>query len=80
MQNEYVRYAPSIEVISRRETELIEKIVRSIGKTNRSSFARYHHAIRQRHAKSPVAVTEDRSALANLLQRTERVSRRPSEK
>jgi hypothetical protein len=51
MGGDYIRYVPSIEGIQPRETELIEKIVRSVGKTNRSSFARYHHAIRQQHAK-----------------------------
>lgn len=51
MGGDYIRYVPSIEGIQPRETELIEKIVRSVGKKNRSSFAGYHHAIRQQHAK-----------------------------
>jgi hypothetical protein len=53
MRNDkYVLYAPSIEVTQPREAELINKIVRSLDKTNRSSFARYHHGIAGRTLKA----------------------------
>jgi catalase len=66
MQEQYVRYAPSIEVTQPQEAELIKKIVRSIGKTCASSFARYHHGIRQAHAKSHGILKGELTVYADL--------------
>lgn len=66
MQEEYVRYAPSIEVTQPQEAELIKKIVRSIDKTCASSFARYHHGIRQAHAKSHGILKGELTVYADL--------------
>jgi Catalase len=66
MQEKYVRYAPLIEVTQPQEAVLIKKIVRSIDKTNTSSFARYHHGIRQAHAKSHGILKGELTVYADL--------------
>jgi hypothetical protein len=48
----YLRFDPSIEQPRADEAETIKAILESIGRTNESSFAARHHAIRQQHAKS----------------------------
>jgi hypothetical protein len=47
----YLLYEPSIEQPRSDELEAIKAIVASIERTNESSFAARHHAIRQQHAK-----------------------------
>jgi hypothetical protein len=47
----YLLYEPSIEQPQPDEPETIKTIVASIERTNASSFAARHHAIRQQHAK-----------------------------
>lgn len=47
----YLLYEPSIEQPQPDELETIRTIVASIDRTNESSFAARHHAIRQQHAK-----------------------------
>ena len=47
----YLRYEPSIEAVPPEEQETIKAVVASIQRTNASSFAKLHHAIRQQHAK-----------------------------
>jgi hypothetical protein len=47
----YLLYEPSIEQPRPDEPETIKTIVASIERTNASSFAAHHHAIRQQHAK-----------------------------
>jgi hypothetical protein len=49
---EPVRYEPSVEVMQADETELIEKIVASMGRVNRKVFEKHRHATRDAHAKS----------------------------
>jgi len=65
-QDGYVLYAPSIEVTEPREAELVQKILRSIDRTNKSSFERYHHGIRQAHAKSPGILKGELTVYAGL--------------
>jgi hypothetical protein len=48
----YLRYSDSIEHIQPDETELIEKIVASMGRVNRKIFDKHRHAVRDAHAKS----------------------------
>jgi len=48
----YLRYSSSIEHIQPDETELIEKIVASMGRVNRKIFDKHRHAVRDAHAKS----------------------------
>ena len=48
----YLLYEPSIEQPRPDEPETIKTIVASIERTNATSFAAHHHAIRQQHAKS----------------------------
>lgn len=50
-RNGYLRYEPSIEQPRPDEAKTIETIVASIGRTNVSSLAKHHRAIRQQHAK-----------------------------
>ena len=47
----YLRYEPSVEQPRPDEAQTIEAIVASIQRTNKSSFDRHHHGIRQQHAK-----------------------------
>jgi hypothetical protein len=47
----YLRYEPSIEQPRPDEAKTIETIVASIERTNVSSLAKHHRAIRQQHAK-----------------------------
>ncbi|MDI4642369.1 catalase family protein [Rhodoblastus acidophilus] len=51
MRDGYLRFEPSIEQSRPDEPEIIKTIVESIGRTNVSSFAKWHRAIRQQHAK-----------------------------
>jgi hypothetical protein len=53
----YVRYSDSIETRQEDEDALIEKIVASMARVNRSHFDKYRHGIRDAHAKSHAAVT-----------------------
>jgi len=47
----YLRYEPSVEQPRPDEAEIIKAIVASIERTNVSSLAKHHRAIRQQHAK-----------------------------
>ncbi len=49
--NGYLRYQPSIERPRPDEAETIRTIVDSIRRTSETSFAKFHHGIRQQHAK-----------------------------
>ncbi len=49
--NGYLRYQPSIEQPRPDEAETIRTIVDSIRRTSETSFAKFHHGIRQQHAK-----------------------------
>lgn len=51
-RNGFLLFDRSIEVIQPREAEIIDRILKSIDRTNASSFAVRRHAIRQQHAKS----------------------------
>ncbi|MDC0712262.1 catalase family protein [Stigmatella sp. ncwal1] len=53
----YVRYNDAIEVRQEDEEALIEKIVASMGRVNRSHFDKYRHGIRDAHAKSHGVLT-----------------------
>jgi hypothetical protein len=48
----YLLYEPSVERIQPGERETIQAIVDSIGRTSKSSFAKWHRGIRQQHAKA----------------------------
>ncbi len=48
----YVRYSDSVEVRQEGEEALVEKILASMARVNRSNFDRYRHAVRDAHAKS----------------------------
>ena len=50
-RNGYLRYEPSIEQPRPDEAKTIKTIVASIERTNVSSLAKHHGAIRQQHAK-----------------------------
>jgi Catalase len=48
----YLLYEPSVEQIQPGERETIQAILDSIGRTNETSFTKWHRGIRQQHAKA----------------------------
>ncbi|MGY8661721.1 catalase family protein [Bradyrhizobium sp. UFLA05-109] len=49
--DQYVRYDPSVEQPSPEEADAVRDIVASIERTSDATFKRFHHGIRQQHAK-----------------------------
>ena len=52
LRDGYLLYEPSVEQIQPGERETIQAIVDSIGRTSKSSFAKWGRGIRQQHAKA----------------------------
>jgi hypothetical protein len=52
LRNGYLLYEPSVEQIQPGERKTIQAIMESIGRTNESSFTKWHRGIRQQHAKA----------------------------
>src|SRR5690349_4479550 len=66
IRNGFVLFDPNIEVTQPGEAETIDRIVRSIGRTNVTSVAKHGRAIRQQHAKSHGILKGELTILGDL--------------